>query len=594
MPAAAPALRLRDYQLRIVRACEEANTVVVLPTGSGKTLIAAELIKRRVQPGSPALFLVPTCLLVDQQAKALHSWTGLNVVKYRGGMSLPSSFDVLVATPEAFRIAQRDAAGENSDSCRLQWQMFGVVVFDEVHHVLKKHPYHRLALSLRRWSLSPSPSSSSPPPSAQGGRHYPPHPSGLRVLGLTASYTYAVEDEQLKASLRSMCSDLLVTNTETATSQELKESGYHAVGASAEVVLGSVGAPTPPLPRGVVPVADRKQHEMGPTFFNRLKEGHSTAFTHRLMTCIRAMEKAVSSSELPSFTSPLPPDMTLAPREWGAHAHKLALGGGSKTSASTDGYEAPSARGQPTYLDAVPCPMLAELEYWYEAAKTLVVTWEEAEDEAATILDMGGCRGRPSSASQLGQTWPGSVRQAISAFWADVPDRFLRYEHFKRVLMKKYAQHGGGGDGGGRSGFRGVVFVKKRVTTHVLAHVISIDPVLAPLFSTACLHASSSPATASLSVTKSAAQAHVKAFRDGRVNLLLATDVGEEGMDIPAANCTLRFDAMEHAVSLVQGRGRARQAGSSFVVLRERADRTTADLEATEQRQLRLVQNFKP
>ena len=225
------------------------------------------------------------------------------------------------------------------------------------------------------------------------------------------------------------------------------------------------------------------------------------------------------------------------------------------------------------------------------------------------ILDMGGCRARSSSASQRGEeTWPGSVRQVISAFWAEVPGSFPRYEHLEDVLMEKYVQHGdsgggGGGDGGGgdsgggdgsRNGFSGVVFVQKRVTTHVLAHVLSIDSEVAPLFSTACLYASTSPATASLSVTKSAAQAHLNAFRDGRVNLLLTTVVAEEGMDIPAANCTIRFDAMEHAVSLAQGRGRARQAGSSFVVLRERSDRTTANLEAVEQQQLRLLRNFNP
>lgn len=601
MPAADPAVqKLHDYQLRIVRACEAANTVVVLPTGSGKTLIAAEVIKRLVvQSGSAALFLVSTCLLVDQQAKALQSWTGLNVVKYRGGVSLPSSFDVLVATPDAFRLAQRDAASEGSESCRLQWQMFGVVVFDEVHHAVKKHPYRKLALSLRQWSLSPS--------SAQDGdgRHSPPlPPSGPRVLGLTASYTYAVMNGEIKNSLRSMCDELLVTNMETATSQELRESGYHAVGAAAEVVLDPTGACACSLPRGVVPKADRKQHEMGPTFFRRVRDGHSTTFTRRLMACICAMENAISCSELPSFTSPLPPSGTLAPRlaprEWGAYAHKLALGGGSEKSASTTSCEAPSARGQPTCPGAVPYPMLAELKHWYEAAKTLVVTWEEAEDEAATILDMGGCRARPSSASQLGETWPGSVRQVISAFWADVPERFPRFEHLKGVLMEKYSRHGGGGGGsdgdgdGGGSGFRGVVFVQRRVTTHVLAHMISADPALAPLFSTACLYASSSPAMASLSVTKSGAQTHVKAFRDGRVNLLLTTNIAEEGMDIPAANCTVRFDAMEHVVSLVQGRGRARQAGSCFVVLRERSDRTTSDLEAAEKQQLRLLRSFKP
>lgn len=132
MPAAAaPPVKLRDYQFRIARECEKANTIVVLPTGSGKTLIAAEVIKRL---GSPALFLVPTCLLVAQQAEALQSWTGLDVAKYRGGMMMPPSFDVLVTTPEAFRMAQRDAARDNysPDSPLLQWEMFRVVVFDEV------------------------------------------------------------------------------------------------------------------------------------------------------------------------------------------------------------------------------------------------------------------------------------------------------------------------------------------------------------------------------------------------------------------------------------------------------------------------------
>ena len=467
--------------------------------------------------------------------------------------------------------------------------------YDKVHHVLKEHPYRKLALNLRQWSLSRSLLSPPPLPSTQGDDHFPPHRNGLRLVGLTASYTYAVGDHEVEASLRSMCSELLVTNMETASSQELKESGYHATGASAEVVLDPVGTFSVPPPEGVVPVAARMPHEMGSTFFRRVRNGRSTAFTSRLMACICAMEKAISYSELPSFSSPLG---KLAPREWGAYVHKIARDSGFT-----------SACGLPAYPDAFLCPMLTELEHWYEAAKTLVVTWEEAEDEAAMILDMGGCKlGRCSSAGQLRETWPIFVRQVISAFWAEVPETFPRYEHLKDVLVEKYIHHGGGGGGGGsdddggggdggdggRNGFRGIVFVQKRVTTHVLAHVISIDPRLARLFSTACLYASSSRATASLSVTKSAAQAHLRSFRDGSVNLLLSTVVAEEGMDIPAANCTIRFDAMEHAVSLVQGRGRARQAGSSFVVLRERTDRTTADLEAVELQQLSLVQNFKP
>lgn len=116
-----PEKTLRRYQSRIADTCEKENTLVVLRTGAGKTAIAAEAIKR-IPP--PALFLVPTRDLVKQQAKALRSWTGFFVAELRGGQNVPTHFEVLVATPGAFRAAQLKGIH--------QWRRFRVVVFDEV------------------------------------------------------------------------------------------------------------------------------------------------------------------------------------------------------------------------------------------------------------------------------------------------------------------------------------------------------------------------------------------------------------------------------------------------------------------------------
>jgi len=60
-------------------------------------------------------------------------------------------------------------------------------------------------------------------------------------------------------------------------------------------------------------------------------------------------------------------------------------------------------------------------------------------------------------------------------------------------------------------------------------------------------------------------------------------------MDIPAANCVIRFDPMHHAVSFCQGRGRARQENCSFVVLAQRVDRSVEFPAEMEREQLRLV-----
>ncbi|CAN0023865.1 unnamed protein product [Sphacelaria rigidula] len=416
----------------------------------------------------------------------------------------------------------------------------------KVHHVLKDHPYRKLALSLRR----------------QHQQHRP------RVIGLTASYTYAIGEKKTKASLEALCRELHVVQCESATPEELHADGYYATGARAEVSLPSPSAFTSSAVAGIVPEALRKPHEMGKVFFQREKEGRSTPFAARLMACVRAMEETIAESdEVESFASPLPPAGSPAPREWGAYAHELAR-------------------------DERDRPMLAQLEHWYEAVKTLVVSWEEDVDIAATILDMGGC-GR-SHKTAVG-VWPRKVRQLVSFFWGEVPTEFARFEHLKQVLKDKYKKHGcDGSSGTDGTGFRGIVFVQQRVTTHVLQHVISSDPDLKPLISPACLYAHGSRATASLSVSKAVGETNLGLFRAGLVNLLICTVVAEEGMDVPASNCVIRFDPVHHAVSLVQGRGRARQDGSSHVVLNERPDRPSHVLEREAQQQLRFVRDFKP
>lgn len=64
-------------------------------------------------------------------------------------------------------------------------------------------------------------------------------------------------------------------------------------------------------------------------------------------------------------------------------------------------------------------------------------------------------------------------------------------------------------------------------------------------------------------------------------------------MDIPAANCVIRFDAVTTPVSLVQSRGRARQADSSFVILSETEGRSVQSLERAEHAQHEAISTLK-
>ena len=121
-------LKLRKYQQDIVNAIAYDNVIVKMPTGSGKTFVAAEFIKRgqycrERNPDAKrraVLFLVPACDLVTQQKKALKAWIkDFEITEYMGGMSSPSQrFDVLVSTPQAFLVS-KEMTNEIDHQCLL-------------------------------------------------------------------------------------------------------------------------------------------------------------------------------------------------------------------------------------------------------------------------------------------------------------------------------------------------------------------------------------------------------------------------------------------------------------------------------------------
>lgn len=401
----------------------------------------------------------------------------------------------------------------------LAWSAFDVVVFDECHHVLKDHSYRKLAVKLAR---------------ACTDLARPP-----RVIGLTASVTYAVGNKRIANSMERLCSGMRIDAIETATSTELVDSGYHALGTVPD--LPNFDLPIEDLvPAGGIPANERKPHLMTQSFFRRISRGDATPFARDIISVIRAKEAAVLKAD-PSFKSPLE---ILSVREWGAYAHnQLAIS-----------------------------PLYADLEHWYEALRILVVSWEEQPESAVEFLRMSGVL--PPE--------PGGWPPALLPYASPTT---VRFERLKDVLIYQFDQRS--------KNFRGILFVQQKVMTHIIDHIIRTDEELCQRFKPVCLYAIGA-ATPSLSLSKKEANQRIEAFRKGEANILICTAVAEEGMDVPQANCVIRFDPIQHAVSFVQGRGRARQKDSSFVILSEQEGRSAEALAKAEQQQLKIAQTFQP
>lgn len=177
------AIESRRFQLKIAEECLDESTLVVLPTGLGKTVVAliviADILKAK---SGKVLFMAPTKPLVDQHASFLtenlviegpiSTFTG--EVKPEEREELWKESRIIVSTPQVIE--------NDIDAGRGSVTEFDLIVFDEAHRAVGDYAYVRIAAKYSLEKDEPL------------------------VLGMTASPGYDIE------KIAEVCKNISITN----------------------------------------------------------------------------------------------------------------------------------------------------------------------------------------------------------------------------------------------------------------------------------------------------------------------------------------------------------------------------------------------
>ena len=171
----------RDYQSNISKACLKQSTMVILPTGMGKTVIALRVILERLN-GGPVLLMAPTKPLAQQHAEFLEEHISSGVNLFTGAIPplqrepLWKSSGIIVSTPQV--------VSKDIENGRVSLKSFSLLIFDEAHRAVGNYAYVSI------------------------GRHYLSVADNHLAIGMTAS------PGSSKSEIIRLCRDLGISAVE--------------------------------------------------------------------------------------------------------------------------------------------------------------------------------------------------------------------------------------------------------------------------------------------------------------------------------------------------------------------------------------------
>ncbi|KAL8265490.1 hypothetical protein R6Q59_023620 [Mikania micrantha] len=530
----------RKYQLDVLEQAKNKNTIAFLETGAGKTLIAVLLIKsvyldlHRQGKKMLAVFLVPKVPLVYQQAEVIREQTGYQVGHYCGEMGQDfwdarrwqrefEKKQVLVMTAQILLNILRHSI--------IKMEAINLLILDECHHAVKKHPYSLVMSEFYHTTAKEK------RPSVFGMTASP-----VNLKGVSSQLDCAIKIRNLETKLDSV----------VCTIKDRKELEKHVPMPVETVVeydkaasLWSLHEQIKQMEVAVEKAAQSSSRRSKWQFMGARDAGGVKEELRQVYGVSERTEGDGAANLIQKLRA-----INYALDELGQWcAYKVAESFLSALQSDERANFQLDIKFQESYLSKVVSLLQCQLNEGAVLQNTAGDVSEKGCD--LTCLDEIEEGELPDIHAVSGGEHVDVVIGAAVADGKVTP----KVQSLIQILLKY--QH--------MEDFRAIIFVERVVAALVLPKVFAELPSLNYINSASLIGHNNSQ-----EMRTSQMQDTISKFRDGRVTLLVATSVAEEGLDIRQCNVVIRFDLAKTVLAYIQSRGRARKPGSDYILMVER------------------------
>ncbi len=489
------AIEKRDYQINIADVAKEVSTLVVIPTGMGKTIIAFLVMAdvKYKNPDGKILFLAPTKPLVDQHARDIEDLLELDKPEVFTGDVKPDTreelwkeTDIIVSTPQVIR--------NDLMAHRISLDDVSMIVFDEAHRAVGGYSYVYIAEQYKKRD-------------------------GL-VLGLTASPGSETEH------ITSVCETLEIDNVEIRTKYDPDVVNY--------VQTMDIKWIDVKLPKEHRRIVDRLKDILKKDIKNLRRYGFLKNENPKRISRKKIIE---ASNQIQG---------------------RLHSGGDPKL------YNAASIVASALKID-----------HAIDQAETQGP--EVLNDYLDKLKNEAESRGGSKAAKRLMNS---KEMNEVLALLKDFDEVHPKIPKTVEVVKKQLRR---------KPDSRIIVFTNYRNTAQRLTRVLAEKQDLKPI-----RFVGQADKEGDKGLKQKDQLEVLRRFKEGTYNVLVATSVGEEGLDIPATDLVVFYEPVPSEIRTIQRRGRtARERRGNVAILITKNTRDEAYYWASKNREKKMTRNLK-